>query len=44
MTMRYAHLRDEPLKRAANVAGRIIVDAEEGTKKAEAVHRAENGG
>lgn len=35
MTMRYSHLRDDTLRRAANVAGRIIAEAEATEKKAE---------
>jgi hypothetical protein len=35
MTQRYAHLRDETLKKAANVAGRIIAATEQDAKKAE---------
>jgi integrase len=35
MTQRYAHLRDETLKKAANVAGRIIAATEQRAKKAE---------
>jgi integrase len=35
MTQRYAHLRDETLKKASNVAGRIIAATEQGAKKAE---------
>ena len=34
MTQRYAHLRDETLKKAANVAGRIIAATEQDAKKA----------
>jgi hypothetical protein len=35
MTQRYAHLRNETLKKAANVAGRIIAATEQDAKKAE---------
>jgi len=27
MTMRYAHLRDDALRKASNVAGKIVTDA-----------------
>jgi integrase len=33
MTMRYAHLRDEALKSASNVAGDIITEAAASAKK-----------
>jgi integrase len=36
MTQRYAHLRDETLKRAANVAGRIVAKAEKNGGAADA--------
>lgn len=37
MTQRYAHLRDDSLKRAADVAGDIISKAVEGTEKQKAI-------
>jgi integrase len=37
MTQRYAHLRDDTLKKAANVAGRIIAAAERDAKKMDRV-------
>jgi integrase len=33
MTQRYAHLRDESLKRASNLAGQLVTDAIKGLKK-----------
>jgi len=35
MTLRYAHLRDEALKRGANVMSRLVAAAEEKVEVAE---------
>jgi integrase len=39
MTMRYSHLRDDTLRRAANIAGRIIAEAEATKGKAKATSK-----
>jgi len=37
MTQRYAHLRDEALKRAADIAGELVSQAREKGKRAEII-------
>jgi hypothetical protein len=44
MTQRYAHLRDDALKRAADLAGRIITEAASVKKEEPAEIEKETGG
>jgi integrase len=39
MTQRYAHLRDETLKRASDLAGSLVTEAVKGKKKKKIVRR-----
>ena len=39
MTQRYAHLKDETLKRASDLAGSLVAEAVKGTKKKKTVRR-----
>jgi integrase len=39
MTQRYAHLKEETLKRASDLAGSLVAEAVKGTKKKKTVRR-----